>query len=882
MEKLFKHPWVIVGVIAVLTVFFALQLPKARMDNNINAMLPDDNPARVIAKHLEAEYGDNLMLLIGLERPYGTVFDGEFLSRIREFTDAVEEIELVKDTNSLMSTMYITSDSESIIVTDLVGDDFSGTPEEIAELKHRIASWDMYQGSLVSEDLSATQVMITINASGDESGEPEVVAVLRQVRDMAKEMFAGAATVYPGGQPVVTATMTEASMTDMRVLLPLVIVVLLGVLVISLRRFSYVALPILTVIIATIWAIGAMPFLGIHLTMLCMILPIILIAVGSAYGIHIISHYKDEVDNKTFTICEHRAHLLALVSKLLKPVALAALTTFAGFISFALAPLNAIRDFGIFAAFGVVTAFIIAITLIPAILLIRAPRSVRLAQQRAAKRKEREKKIYFDFGNGLSNILSVIAGKKTLVLVITVLVILVSIVGTTNVFVDNSMVEMFNDESEVKRSVNFIRDHFGGSAQLIMSVEADDTQTLLHPDVLNAIDGLAAHLLERVPTVTRVTGFTDTIKRMNQMFNVNESPEGLAVVTNYGDDEFGFGSFEDNVGGSIPPRSESFATQNVYTLPPSAGGKPPATPPSQADSPVLFAMLTTAAGKHATMSANELVRELERMSNYEGYAYYEIPAEPARYGKQTKEELAQLVANYLVLIGGQNDNSMSNDPLEPTAIETMILISSNWQHDAQNVMRQVNAYVAANFPKNVRVVVGGGPTQEGAISQLVTRSQISSMLMSIIIILLIVAISYKSIAAGLIATLPLVITILGNFAIMGFMQIPINMATALISSLTVGIGVDYTIHFIDAFKREYAAGGDYLNRTFYGAGKAILINALSVGLGISVLAISQIGIMRQLGGLIGISMGLTAVASLTVIPVLLATVKPKFIYGKKV
>jgi predicted RND superfamily exporter protein len=212
----------------------------------------------------------------------------------------------------------------------------------------------------------------------------------------------------------------------------------------------------------------------------------------------------------------------------------------------------------------------------------------------------------------------------------------------------------------------------------------------------------------------------------------------------------------------------------------------------------------------------------------------------------------------------------------------MILISSNWQHDAQNVMSEVNSFGAANFPENVRVVVGGGPTQEGAISLLVTRSQISSMIMSIIIILLIVAISYKSIAAGIIATLPLAITILGNFAIMGFLHIPINMATALISSLTVGIGVDYTIHFIDAFKREYAAGGDYLHRTFYGAGKAILINAVSVGLGISVLAISQIGIMRQLGGLIGISMGITAVASLTVIPVLLATFKPKFIYGKRV
>jgi hypothetical protein len=51
------------------------------------------------------------------------------------------------------------------------------------------------------------------------------------------------------------------------------------------------------------------------------------------------------------------------------------------------------------------------------------------------------------------------------------------------------------------------------------------------------------------------------------------------------------------------------------------------------------------------------------MTNYEGYSYYEIPANPARYGKTTDEELQQLIANYLVLLGGQTEDNMSNGPL---------------------------------------------------------------------------------------------------------------------------------------------------------------------------------------------------------------------------
>jgi predicted RND superfamily exporter protein len=291
-------------------------------------------------------------------------------------------------------------------------------------------------------------------------------------------------------------------------------------------------------------------------------------------------------------------------------------------------------------------------------------------------------------------------------------------------------------------------------------------------------------------------------------------------------------------------------------------------------------MINNAIGKKPNMSANELARELQRVGNYDGYAYYEIPTDPARYGKQTSEELGLLVSNYLVLLAGDPDESMSNDPLEPTAIETVILVNSQWQNDAKNVIEAINNYVAANFPENVRVLVGGGATQMGAVTDLVTSSQIISLIIAVLAVLVIVALSNKSLIAGLIAALPLSIAILCDFAVMGFFGITLNLATAMIASLTVGIGIDYTIHFIEAFKREFLAGGDYLRRTFAGSGKAILINAVSVGASFAVLMFSQFRIMAQFGGLVALSMMISAIVSLTVIPVLLTTVKPKFIYGR--
>jgi predicted RND superfamily exporter protein len=105
----------------------------------------------------------------------------------------------------------------------------------------------------------------------------------------------------------------------------------------------------------------------------------------------------------------------------------------------------------------------------------------------------------------------------------------------------------------------------------------------------------------------------------------------------------------------------------------------------------------------------------------------------------------------------------------------------------------------------------------------------------------------------------------------------------MVASVSVGIGIDYTIHYIEAYKREYrqrGKNGDFLRRTFITSGKAILINAVSVGAGFGVLVFSQFVMLQNLGLLIALTMGVSAVVSLTVIPVLLTLIKPKFIYSE--
>ncbi|MDR2740270.1 MAG: MMPL family transporter [Treponema sp.] len=896
LPRFFRHPAIIVLVIGIITVFFALQLPRVELDNNNMRFVPEDDEARVIYHYIDDTFGSSLFVLIGLERQYGTVFDGEFINRIRDYIDQIEkDVEIIGTINSMVSSDYIAGEGDAIVVEKLIPEDFSGTPEETAELKRRLLSWDMYRRALLSDDFTATQILVTLDISSEDAGNPEVVDSFIRIRDIALEKFDGMAEVYVTGLPVISATINEAVRADLALMVPLVILVVLLVLFFSFRRITAVVLPLLTVLIAVIWSTGAMPLLGVKLSVISTVLPVILMAVGCAYGIHVVTHYIDDMGFKAeMNDEEHRELVFTMLRKVGKAIFLAALTTFAGFGSFIFTSVLPIREFGYFSAFGVFVSFIVAVTLIPALLLIRGPKPIRaLIYPRidiANPRPGNAPEITDPLSNVIADAFMSITRKKRSVMLITALVVLISLFGVSKVVIDNIFVEYFKNTTDISRSDRFIREKFGGSKMVSIVMEAENAETLLSPASLGAMDSLNEYLRTREVLVGKTMGFTDLIKRVNQVFNADEDPDGIKPhnVTEVSGDDFGFGptASDDDFGftgagesaggntdyeedffsaGSFAGNTEMAAglANRVYTM-----GE-------------LLTLLENASssGVNRSLDANGLIWELQKQLNYNGASYYEIPVIPERYGKTRPEELQQLVSNYLILLSG-NIDAYANDSLEPTAIKTTIQLRTLGEADTGRVIRKIGQYVDANFPRDIKVTVGGSALVEASLNRLVIQSQLVSVVTSLFLVFLIIAVFNRSLAAGIIGTVPLSISILINFAMMGFLGIKLNIGTSMVASVSVGIGIDYTIHCIEAYKREYRASGgkgDYLRRTFTSSGKAIMINAVSVGAGFAVLLFSQFVMLEDLGFLIALTMGTSAFVSLTVIPVLLLLFEPKFI-----
>jgi predicted RND superfamily exporter protein len=882
MGKLFKHPWLIIVVITVITLFFCVQLPRVELDNNNIRFVPADDPARITASYIDETFGSSIFILVGLERKYGTVFDAAFLNQIRSYVARIEQIGVVGKVNSIVNSDYVSGDGDSIFVDPLLPDDFTGTGSEIAELRKKLLSWDLYERALISDDFTATQILVPLIMTEENYSSVELVREYMQVRDIAWEYFDGMADVYVTGIPTIVATINEAVAADMKLMIPLVILVVLLVVYIPFRRLGATILSLVSVLVAVIWSIGAMPLLGYKMTVISTVLPVILIAMGSSYGLHVVIHYIEDrgLWGPTMTDADHRDLVMFLVRRTGKPIFLAALTTFASFSSFCFTRIVPIREFGIFASFGVLAAFVVTMTLIPAVLLIRGPRP--LKEQHIA---HGDPTLIPGKNDSVRNTIAAsfasVAVHKGLVLCGVVLVVILSIYGASKIVIDNVMVEYFKSTSDISRSDKFIREKFGGSKTVSVMMEAENYEILLHPDSLAALDNLCNYLAARVPGVGNVMGFTNLIKRMNQVLNAGESPYGIApVATGAATDVWDLDSGD--WWGTESDEDAAGADDGTGDLSPDRGSAKAEFDRERAYSIAEIAELLDQASKSGTdrsMSGETLVREFERLTNYEGASYYEIPQDPARYGKTSKDELAALIASYLFFLSG-DISSYANDPLEPTSVKTTVQFRTVGSADTERGVEEIRRFVAANFPKNVTVIIGGSALVEVATNALVVQSQLISVIISIIAMFVIMSVSYRSLAAGFISSIPLAVLILANFAAMGFLKIKLNLATAMISSVSIGVGIDYTIHFIEAYKQEYRLSGgvgDFLKQAYYVSGIAILVDTLSVGLGFAVLWFSNFNMLRDFGLLVCLAMMISALSGLIIVPALLGFFKPKFI-----
>jgi predicted RND superfamily exporter protein len=183
---------------------------------------------------------------------------------------------------------------------------------------------------------------------------------------------------------------------------------------------------------------------------------------------------------------------------------------------------------------------------------------------------------------------------------------------------------------------------------------------------------------------------------------------------------------------------------------------------------------------------------------------------------------------------------------------------------------------------NMMFITGGSLTKI-ELADIVVKGQIKSLAFAIIIVFILLTMVFRSAKAGILSSLPLSIAILVLFGLMGILGIDLDIATALISSIMIGVGIDYTIHFLWRFKVERARGIDHKEAahiTLCTTGRGIIFNAVSVIVGFLALSISNFEPMRFFSALVVISIATCLISALLLVPSIVILTKPRFLETK--
>jgi hypothetical protein len=277
-------------------------------------------------------------------------------------------------------------------------------------------------------------------------------------------------------------------------------------------------------------------------------------------------------------------------------------------------------------------------------------------------------------------------------------------------------------------------------------------------------------------------------------------------------------------------------------------------------------------GVGSVFSISDVVREMSK-------ALYEPEEEEYDMIPTSGEAIAQMFELYNM--SGDPDDFKQLMNFENTKAHLLVRLSQTDNETVRNLKDEIKSYTE-NFP--AKVTIGGYAFIMNDFAQKIINGQVSSLVFALITVMILLAIIFRSVRGGLTGSIPLAASIIIQFGVMGYTGIPIDAATALLSSIMIGVGIDFTIQFLWRYKIELANDASHTEAiitTFRTTGRSIVINALTVMAGFSATFISGFLSIRYFGYLTIVSIASCLIYAVIVMPAFMLYFKPSFIEANK-
>lgn len=600
-----KQIWVWLFFIAI-TVFVSFGIQKTQFDMTMEGWFADDDPVKLALDDFHAEFGSDDGVFIVYQPKDGNVFSAKSLKVVQKIREDLLNYRLrlkegetsalshIVRVNTLVNASVLINQDDALLSRQLVGKHIPTSQDDLDKIRKTahlqktfpllyFSKDEKYGGIFIetdfgtipaNEDLSATAENRDEDEFSDEeeefsdeediSFEVDESAVVERVRfkktDMADYLklmedinkvikqpeLADHLAYYSVGN----APMMEYGMEIMEEMGPMfiaMIAIMVILLLVLFRSLSAVVWPISIVVLSTVWVVGIAGWLGITITTMLMLTIMLILAVGTADAVHILSGYlyarnegQHHADAMRFTY--NKSALACLLTTV---------TTMMGMLALTATPIVHIKVFGFMSAAGVALALFFTTFLLPAMMDLWSP--FYQADDGGEKKQKAPLKVIRILKGIVSPVRATVSfmGKfvpnfslilqKVLDKILPIVqlspvafvgffltVFGICIYGATQVLVDSNIIEQFKEGTTIRKIYEVVDANMMGTQNMEILVDMGKENAFHDPDLLKSIDRLQETMAHKYPLVVRTSSLVDVVKDSYQ--TLNEGRKEMYVI----------------------------------------------------------------------------------------------------------------------------------------------------------------------------------------------------------------------------------------------------------------------------------------------------------------------------------------------------------------
>lgn len=846
-----KKPKLVTAIMVIITLILGSLISMVHVDTDPENMLAEDEAVRIFHHQTKKDFTLHDVVVLGIvnEKHPDGVFNPATLKRVQELTEFAQTLSDPDDPKKRVVTRNVIAPGNVDIIEQAglgqvrfkwLMKQAPSTKEEAVHIKDLAMSNPLLRGTLVSEDGKAICIYLPITSKD----------FAYQVRDRLLNKirsFSGDEQYYITGLPVAEDTFGVEMFVQMAISAPLAMLAIFLLMFLFFKKLKMIISPMIVALVTVICTMGLLIGTGNTLHIMSSMIPIFLMPIAVVDSIHILSEFFDTYPS----IQDRRKTIEHVMNQLFMPMLYTSLTSAAGFASLTLTPIPPVQTFGLFVAFGIMLAWLLTILFIPASIMVLKEESL-LSFGTTSKSANHDTFLV----RFLFRLKDLTYFHAKLIATATVITLVIAGYGISKIQINDNPVKWFTQKHPIRVADHVLNGHFGGTyeAYLVLEGKGEKLNTVQAGQLLKKkIDAIIIDpdheslRHEAVALIDREVNNQDSIENfLTYLTSLWEEKQD-------GADDVGYdiwADFLDKIS-AIQDREQIFKQPDILRY---------------IEELQDHLKQTGVVGK--SNSVTDVVKKVYQELFEANPEYFRVP------------DTANAVAQSLISF----QNSHKPDDLfhlvtpDYKKANIWLQLKSGDNKDMETVIKAVDDFFTTNPPPFSLSHKWAGLTYINVVWQnKMVSGMIESFMGSFAVVFIMMTILFRSPLWGILAMTPLSVTIAFIYGIIGIVGKDYDMPVAVLSSLTLGLAVDFAIHFLERSRMAYKKNGSWqetIKEMFEEPARAISKNVIVIAVGFTPLLAAPLVPYKTVGIFLASIMAISGIGTMIILPSLITLLEP--------